>query len=46
MASALMGGTVYTVRYIDGGTIGGKNVWKVHDFTRVPPYGEGRADYV
>lgn len=30
------GGTVYTLRYIDGGTIGGKNAWKVHDFTRIP----------
>ena len=30
------GGFVYTLRYIDGGTIGGKNAWKVHDFTRIP----------
>lgn len=29
-------GTVYTLRYIDGGTIGGKNAWKVADFTRIP----------
>lgn len=30
------GGYVYTLHYIDGGTIGGKNAWKVHDFTRIP----------
>ena len=29
-------GTVYTLRYIDGGTIGGKNAWRVADFTRIP----------
>ena len=29
-------GIVYTLHYIDGGTIGGKNAWKVHDFYRVP----------